>query len=114
MSKTQAAVLTLEQAGVKVAEVIASATAEAAQNVMATDHKDPFHVSVTTRIPDKDVVVDSRVCDIYNFQSRKWLTNHQFWAMHQGHTVEIHPATDDEVGAYTSKQAQLLSRRYGK
>lgn len=78
------------------------------------DQKTPFHVQVLTSIPGKDVIVDSRVCDIYNFMSRKWLTNHQFWAMHQGHTVELHPATPDEVTEYTKKQAQLLSRRYGK
>lgn len=72
-----------------------------------------FHVQVLTKVPNKDVVVDSRICDIYNFQSRKWLTNHQFWAMHQGHTVELHPATPDEVQQYTQRQAQLLSNRYG-
>lgn len=80
----------------------------------ADQQKDPFYIQVKTSIPGKDVIVDSRLCDIYNFQSRKWLTNHQFWAMHQGHTVELHTASSDEVAEYTRKQAQLLSRRYGK
>lgn len=97
--------------GMELAQAEESQREKAAQLAkMAT----PFHVAVVTSVANTDpkVVVDSRICDLYNFQSRKWLTNHQYWAMHQGHTVEIHPATDDEVTAYTSKQAQLLSRRY--
>lgn len=83
-------------------------------NLHEVEQKAPFHVIVVTSVPGKDVIVDSRVCDIYNFQSRKWLTNHQYWAMHQRHTVEIRPASETEVAEYTSNQAQLLSRRYSK
>ena len=76
--------------------------------------KDPCYISVITRVNGKDVIVDTRVCDIYDFEARKWLNKHIFWAICQGHEIVQHPATADEVQSYTAKQAQLLSRRYGK
>lgn len=81
----------------------------------AVQERDPFHISVLTRITgNNDITIDSRVCNINDFQSRKWLTNHQFWAINQGHTVEMRPATSDEVQGYVAKQSKLLSNRYNK
>lgn len=114
MSKIQAISAASAVAAIDVQEVAAIVASTTQREADLTAQKDPFYVQVTTCVPDKDVTVDSRVCDMYNFQSRKWLTNHQFWAMHQGHKVEIHPASSEEVDSYTAKQTQLLSRRYGK
>ena len=78
-------------------------------------HKDPKYISVITRVHGKDIIVDTRICDIADFKARQWLVNkHMFWATAQGHSVETHPAGADEVQAYMATQTQLLQRRFGK
>lgn len=94
---------------------VMSVTKNAVQEQPAAD-KEPLYVKVltTAKAGDATVTIDSRVTDIANWDSRKWLTNHQFWAMHQGHSVSMDKATTDEVNNFVNQQAQALSRRFAR
>lgn len=87
---------------------------EVPQDNNGADDQEPLHVSVVTRVANSDTIIDTRICDMYDPGVRKWIGNHQFWALSHGHVVSIIPASTDEVGAYTAKQAILLRRRYSK
>lgn len=41
--------------------------------------------------------VGTRTVDMYHFGTRPWLSNHMWWAMHQGHTVNQRVVTNAEV-----------------
>lgn len=56
--------------------------------------------------------VGYRIVDLYHYGTRNWLMNHQWWAMHQGHLVEVQPATEGEINEYLAKKAQELQDKF--
>lgn len=56
--------------------------------------------------------IGTRIVDLYHTGTRNWMSNHQWWAFHNGHTVEINVANSDEVNAYIDKQAAILAERF--
>jgi len=56
--------------------------------------------------------VGYRIVDLYHYGTRNWLMNHQWWAMHQGHLVEVCPATEAEINEYLAKGAKELQDKF--
>lgn len=56
--------------------------------------------------------VGYRIVDLYHYCTRNWLMNHQWWAMHQGHLVEVQPATAEEINEYLAKKAKELQDKF--
>lgn len=56
--------------------------------------------------------VGYRLVDLYHFGTRNWLSNHHWWAMHQGHEVIICPASQDEVNSYLAEKAKELQDKF--
>jgi hypothetical protein len=56
--------------------------------------------------------IGTRIVDMYHFGTRNWLQNHQWWAMHNGHTVETKNATNDEISEYLESQRTALAEKY--
>lgn len=53
-----------------------------------------------------------RIVDLYHFGTRKWMEKHTWWALHNGHTLEIIPTTPDQVTAHVAKLAAELVEKY--
>lgn len=71
-----------------------------------------LYVSVNTFDADTGKTVGERIVDQYHFGTRNWQGNHIWWAMHQGHTVEIKPANADEIAAYIASQTAALAEKH--
>ncbi len=56
--------------------------------------------------------VGTRIVDMYHFGTNGWMQKHQWWAMHNGHTVETNVANEAEVADYVAYQKQLLAERF--
>lgn len=56
--------------------------------------------------------IGSRIVDLYHFGTRDWLSNHQWWALHNGHTTESRPATADEITEYLDKAKLALAEKF--
>lgn len=56
--------------------------------------------------------VGERIVDMYHFGTRKWLQQHTWWAVHNGHEIETKLATPDEVKAYLAAAAQALASKF--
>lgn len=39
-------------------------------------------------------IVGTRTVDMYHYGTRDWLSNHAWWAMHNGHTLTQRPVTE--------------------
>ena len=59
-----------------------------------------------------DEQIGTRVVDMYHFGTRNWLQNHQWWAMHNGHTVQTRNATAHEIEDYLESQRQALADKF--
>lgn len=49
---------------------------------------------IVDTIDDKGTTIGTRTVDMYHFGTRDWLSNHAWWAMHNGHTITQRPVTD--------------------
>lgn len=56
--------------------------------------------------------VGYRIVDLYHYGTRNWLMNHQWWAMHQGHLVEVQPASAEEINSYLAQKAKELQDKF--
>lgn len=56
--------------------------------------------------------IGHRVVDMYHFGTREWLSNHNWWAMHQGHEVNTRNASVDEINEYLDKAKQALAEKF--
>lgn len=58
--------------------------------------------------------IGERVVDMYHFGTRNWLQTHQWWAMHNSHTIELRPADDGEVQAYLDEAKLKLAEKFNR
>lgn len=70
-----------------------------------------LHIVVKTFGPDGRPTGE-RIVDMYHYGTRKWLQDHQWWAMHNDHSIEVQVATDEDIGAYMFKQQLALQEKY--
>lgn len=56
--------------------------------------------------------IGSRIVDLYHFGTRDWLSNHQWWALHNGHTVETRTASGEEINEYLDKAKLALAEKF--
>lgn len=57
--------------------------------------------------------IGARIVDLYHFGTRGWLQQHFWWAMHNGHTVEVNVATDEQIATYIAAGTTKLAEKYG-
>lgn len=70
-----------------------------------------LYVQVTTR-NDAAKVIGTRIVDMYHFGTRNWLHNHQWWAMHNGHNIEVEVANPEDVAAYLADAKIKLAEKF--
>jgi hypothetical protein len=70
---------------------------------------DTFDVKTT---PGTEQQIGTRIVDMYHFGTRNWLANHQWWAMHNGHLVEIKTATTEQIAEYVASQKAALAAKF--
>ena len=85
------------------------AAGKAAANTNSTSQN--LYFAVTTF--DKDGHdIGFRVVDLYHFGTRKWLQQHTWWALHNGHTFEVNPATPEQTKAHIAEMAKQLAEKF--
>jgi len=55
-----------------------------------------------------------RIVDLYHYGTNNWLAKHNWWAMHNGHSIELQPASPDEVSSYLAEAALTLAAKYNE
>lgn len=75
------------------------------------ERQNNLYMSVNT-IDINGKPVGYRLVDLYHYGTRNWLMNHQWWALHQGHLVEVQPATSDEISEYLALKAKELQDKF--
>lgn len=73
-----------------------------------------LYVSVTTFKGDTGKPEFTRVVNLYHFGTRQWLQNHQWWAIHNGYSVNVAIATPDEVATYLDTAKANLAAKFAK
>lgn len=71
----------------------------AAQGAAQNSQTRNLYVTVNTYDP-KNKQIGTRVVDMYHYGTRNWLSNHLWWATHNGHTVETMISNEAEVADY--------------
>lgn len=56
--------------------------------------------------------IGERIVDMYHYGTRNWLQNHLWWAMHNGHEVEVNTANDEDVQAYVAQATKELAAKF--
>lgn len=56
--------------------------------------------------------IGSRIVDLYHFGTRNWLQSHMWWAMHNGHCVEVNVATPTQIDEYLASAKQALAEKF--
>ncbi|OYV41145.1 MAG: hypothetical protein B7Z80_02715 [Rhodospirillales bacterium 20-64-7] len=56
--------------------------------------------------------IGERIVDLYHFGTRAWLAKHTWWAMHNGHSLQVDMATDEEIGRYLFEQEKALQEKF--
>ena len=72
-----------------------------------------LYVSVKT-FNNVNESIGYRVVDQYHYGTRNWLLKHLWWAMHNGHIVEVVTSTDEEIAEYLEASAKALAEKYNK
>lgn len=80
-------------------------------NVGAPRGKNLF-VKVNTFDNKDNSNIGTRIVDMYHFGTSNWMRGHAWWAMHNGHIVEITVATAEEVEAHIAAQRQALADKF--
>ncbi len=76
-----------------------------------TTEKTGLFVSVNTFDADGRTIGE-RIVDMYHYGTRNWLQNHHWWAMHNGHCVEVTVATPEAVSAYVESSKIALANKF--
>jgi hypothetical protein len=94
-------------------QVLKTSTVAAEAVVEANQSQKPNNLYVSVKTYDVDGrPAGERVVDMYHFGTDKWLRSHNWWAMHNDHTVETMRATTDEVAAYLAQAKQALADKF--
>jgi hypothetical protein len=72
-----------------------------------------LYVTVNTYGSDGNQI-GIRVVDMYHYGTRNWLQNHQWWAMHNGYTVETLVSNDAEIAEYQEQARAALEGKFSK
>lgn len=72
---------------------------------------DNLYMTINT-INEAGKSVGFRIVDLKHYGTRNWLANHTWWAMHQGHLLEIQTATQVEVDEYLAQKAKELQDKF--
>lgn len=56
--------------------------------------------------------VGERIVDMCHYGTRSWLSNHLWWATHNGHCTEVDLAKPDEISAYLEKGKAELAAKF--
>lgn len=108
-------------AAVAVAEVV---TASVAQTPKTNTEQEPGAAPVVSQNKTLFIKVDTydmkgqlignRIVDIYHFGTKNWMSGHNWWAMHNGHTVEVTPASQLEIDNHMAAQLNALADKFNK
>ena len=55
--------------------------------------------------------IGERIVDLFHYGTRNWIQQHIWWAMHNGHEIEVKPATDDQISAYIKAGVEALAEK---
>lgn len=88
-----------------------AAIASTAMVANSTPQANNLYMSVDT-FDNAGKTIGDRIVDLYHFGTRKWLQDHTWWAMHNGHTVEINPANNDQIAAYLATGKLALAEKF--
>lgn len=97
----------------QVKKAAAKNTPAAAQDTNGNSQNN-LYISVKTFENVEGRCIGERIVDLYHFGTRSWLQNHQWWAMHNGHSVEVNVATPDEIDAYLASGKAALAEKFNK
>lgn len=92
-------------------QVKTAAVASLAMAANSTPQANNLYMSVDT-FDVAGKTIGDRIVDLYHFGTRKWLQDHTWWAMHNGHTVEINPANNDQIDAYLAAGKLALAEKF--
>lgn len=77
------------------------------------ERKQNLFFSVKTFDGQSGKEIGDRIVDLYHIGTRDWVSNHVWWAMHNGHEVVQNVATDEEVAYYLRDQEKKLQEKFG-
>jgi len=91
---------------------IKSGTTKTVAAVAPTSTPQNLFISVKT-FDAEGKTIGERIVDMCHYGTRNWLSNHLWWATHNGHCTEIDIAKPDEVNAYLAKGVEALAQKFG-
>lgn len=69
-------------------------------------------ISVKTFDGPSGKTVGERIVDMCHYGTRNWLSNHLWWATHNGHCTEIDLAKPEEIEAYLEAGKLALAGKF--
>lgn len=61
---------------------------------MGTKQQGSNLMVIVDTVDSRGAIVGTRTVDMYHYGTRDWLSNHAWWAMHNGHTLTQRPVTE--------------------
>ncbi len=84
---------------------------KAAPEAAATSIPQNLFISVRT-FDGLGKTVGERIVDMCHYGTRNWLSNHLWWATHNGHCTEVDLAKPAEIEAYLAKGVEALAAKF--
>lgn len=69
-------------------------------------------ITVKTFAADTGKDIGFRVVDLFHYGTTRWMQSHNWWAMQNGHVVEIANSTPPEVEHYLATAKQALADKF--
>jgi len=83
-------------------------TAAAALESSANQNK---YICVYTFEYNTGKTLGERIVDLFHYGTRNWIQQHIWWAMHNGHDVEIKAASPEQIKAYITAGVEALAEK---
>lgn len=76
-------------------------------------HNSPQNLFISVKTFDPEgKTVGERIVDMCHYGTRKWLSDHLWWATHNGNCTEIDLAKPAEIDAYLAKGKEALAAKF--
>lgn len=84
-----------------------------APEAVAAPSNSPQNLFITVRTFDAEgKTVGERIVDMCHYGTRSWLSNHLWWATHNGHLTEVDLAKPPEIEEYLAKGREALATKF--
>lgn len=85
----------------------------AAELAPANNSNTPQNLFISVKTFDvQGKTIGERIVDMCHYGTRNWLSNHLWWATHNGHCTEVDLAKPEEIDAYLNAGKAALAEKF--